>query len=95
MELTHDADADAIYIVLRDVPYAFGQMLDLDRNIDFGADEQPIGIELLGVSHGVDVTGLPEADAVARLLTENNIALTILPAKDKSSKPRPTGAIAR
>ncbi len=95
MELTHDADADALYIRLRDVPYAFGQMLDLDRNIDFGADEQPIGIELLGVSHGVNVAGLPEADEVARLLAENNIVPTILLAKDKPSKPRPTGAVAR
>lgn len=73
MELKYDADADAAYIRLRRVPYAFGHNLDYDRRIDFGEDEEPIGIELLGVSHGVNVDGLPDTDAVERLLLSQNI----------------------
>lgn len=73
MKLKYDREADAAYIQLRDAPYAFGQMLDLDRNIDFGSDEQPIGVELLGVSHGVVLDNLPERDAIARLLSEHSI----------------------
>lgn len=73
MKLTYDREADAAYIQLRDVPYAFGHVLDMDRNIDFGPDERPIGIELLGVSHGVNLDNLPERDDVERLLEEHNI----------------------
>ncbi len=75
MKLRYDREADAAYIQLRDVPYAFGQMLDLDRNIDFGPDEQPIGVELLGISHGVTLDNLPERDAIARLLREHSITV--------------------
>lgn len=73
MEFKYDADADAAYIRLRHVPYAFGHNLDYDRRIDFGEDEKPMGIELLGISHGVNVDGLPNIDAVERLLLARNI----------------------
>jgi uncharacterized protein YuzE len=73
MELKYDAEADAAYIRLRHAPYAFGHNLDYDRRIDFGADEKPIGIELLGISHGVNVDGLPDLATVERLLLSHNI----------------------
>ena len=73
MELSHDPEVDAVYIRLRQAPYAFGHNLDCDRRIDFAADEKPIGIELLGVSHGVNLDGLPDAAAVERLLLQHNI----------------------
>lgn len=71
LRIEHDPEADAVYIRLRDAPYAFGRDLDDARRVDFGLGEQPIGIELLFVSHGVDVTGLPQEDVVARLLEEH------------------------
>lgn len=73
MEFKYDADADAAYIRLRHVPYAFGHNLDYERRIDFGEDEKPIGIELLGISHGINLDGLPDRDAVERLLLSQNI----------------------
>ena len=72
-QLKYDPTVDAIYIRLRDVPYAFGHSLDYERRIDYGADEKPRGVELLGVSHGVNLDRLPEADVIARLLTSQNI----------------------
>lgn len=73
MELKYDREVDAVYIRLRQAPYAFGHNLDFERRIDFGPDGKPMGIELLGVSHGVNVDGLPDAEGVERLLLARNI----------------------
>ena len=74
MSFDYDPKADIGYILLRPgVPRAFGQNLDDSRYIDFGDDNQPIGIELLGVSKGVETTGLPMRHAVERLLAEHHI----------------------
>jgi len=73
MRFEHDPQADAIYITLRDVPYAFGEDLDVAHRVDYGPDQRPRGVELLSVSRGVDLTGLPGRDAVERLLAEHRI----------------------
>lgn len=75
LRFTHDDEADAVYIRLRDIPYAYGEDLDCSRRVDFGADHKPIGIELLGVSHGVNLSDLPEQAAVNRLLEEHSISV--------------------
>jgi hypothetical protein len=75
MRLEHDVSVHAIYITLRDAPYSRGFDLDTDRHIDFGPDNQPIGIELLNVHLGVDVAGLPESDDVAALLREHGVTV--------------------
>jgi uncharacterized protein YuzE len=72
MRLTYDPQADAIYIWLRDLPYAFGEDLDHARRIDFAADQKPIGIELLDVSRGINLNDLPERSAVERLLEDRH-----------------------
>ncbi len=75
MSLSYDREADAIYIVLRDVSYHHGKDLDHARRIDLGADGKPMGIELLNVSHGVDLRDLPERDAVGQLLEQHSIKI--------------------
>ncbi len=70
MRFSHDAEADAIYITLREMPYKWGEDLDHRRRIDFGEDNKPIGIELLSVSKGIDLSDLPERATIARLLAE-------------------------
>lgn len=69
----HDPEADALYIRLSDKPYAFGEDIDHARRIDYAADRTPIGVELLYVSHGVDLADLPQADELASVLREHNI----------------------
>jgi uncharacterized protein YuzE len=69
----HDADADAIYITLSEKPYAFGEDLDPSRRIDYAAHRTPIGIELLAVSHGVELGDLPFQDEVSRVLEEAGV----------------------
>lgn len=71
MQIKYDSDADAIYIKLRDVAYAYGKDLDRERRIDYGTDNAPIGVELLDVSAGVDVRNLPDERAIGRLLEEH------------------------
>lgn len=73
MKFSYDDKADAVYIRLRAVPYAHGEDLDAVRRVDFGADGQPIGVELLYVSEGVNVDDLPEQAMIGRLLEEHNI----------------------
>jgi Protein of unknown function (DUF2283) len=76
MRLEFDPEVHAVYITLRDEPFAWGLDLDSDRHIDFGADNQPTGIELLYVNLGVDVRGLPRQDQVAELLRAHCIQIT-------------------
>ena len=70
--LQYDPDADAIYIRLRDMPYAFGEDIDHERRIDYAQDGEPIGIEILCASDGVDTRGLPQERQISRLVQENN-----------------------
>ena len=73
MILKHDPEADAIYVTLRDVPYLGGHDIDDSHRVDFGSDHRPRGIELLNVSHGVRVEGLPAAVEIADLLRAHGI----------------------
>jgi len=75
VELKHDQQADAIYIYFNRKPYACGRDLDDQRRVDYAADNTPIGIELLGVSSGVDTEGLPYAEEVAELLGKEGIVV--------------------
>ena len=77
MRVELDESVEAIYIHLRDIPYAFGEDLDDSRRIDFGADGQPIGIELLNVDLGVRTDGLPEREAIEKLLERYNIKVLV------------------
>jgi uncharacterized protein YuzE len=74
MRLEYDPEAAAVYIYLREgVPFAFTHNIDDARNIDYGPDNLPIGVELLAVSHGVDLTDLPQRADLARLLAEAHL----------------------
>lgn len=74
MEHTYDQDADAIYITLRPDPYAYGIDLDDERRIDYASDHQEIGIELLDVSKGVNLHGLPFEKEVVEVLNSYGIS---------------------
>jgi uncharacterized protein YuzE len=71
--IDYDREADAVYVQLRDAPYERGEDLDGARRIDYGADGQPIGVELLNVSLGVKTSNLPDEEEIAQLLVANGI----------------------
>jgi hypothetical protein len=65
---TCDREADAVYVRLSDELYAFGEDIDHERRVDYAQDGTPIGVELLCVSAGVDLSNLPRADEVGEAL---------------------------
>jgi uncharacterized protein YuzE len=69
----YDSEADAVYVRLSDEPYDHGHDLDDDRRIDYDPSGSPMGIELLNVSHGVQLCGLPNTEAVSHLLRTHRI----------------------
>ena len=75
MRAEYDKKADAIYIYLSDEPYAYGTNLDHERRIDYDANGEPIGVELLCVSEGVITNDLPHRGEIERLLVKHHIKL--------------------
>ncbi|MGI8856098.1 MAG: DUF2283 domain-containing protein [Thermomicrobiales bacterium] len=72
--MTYNREADAAYIFLReDMQVARTRNLDGSRLIDYADDGEPIGVELLDVSEGVNLDGLPGSEAIARSLTDHHI----------------------
>ena len=74
---TFDREADAVYVTLSDQPYAFGEDIDHERRVDYAADGTPIGIELLCVSEGVDLSHLPHVDEVSTALRQLGIRVLV------------------
>lgn len=70
MNLEFDPAADAIYVSFRSADAAVARTWEVDdcRSVDYDAGDLPIGVELLSVSAGVDLTGLPRAGEIAGLL---------------------------
>ncbi len=75
VQFEHSETADAIYIRFSGLPYAYGKDLDDDRRVDYAANGEVIGIELLGVSEGVHTDDLPQRDVIIRVLEEHKIPL--------------------
>ncbi len=73
MRIRYDRKADAIYILLSAEPYAYGKDLDEERRIDYDAEGNPRGIELLCVSTGVVTEDLPNRAEVERILGHKGI----------------------
>ena len=66
MQVRYDPEADAIYVSLREHD---GQVRsrnagDWRRVVDYDEAGETVGVELLAVSTGLDLDGLPEADAI-------------------------------
>lgn len=71
----YDREADAAYIYFRDAAWDHMEILDDYRTIDDAADGQPVGVELLYVSKGVNLDELPRPDLVAALLEREHIPI--------------------
>jgi uncharacterized protein YuzE len=80
MLVTYDADADAVYVYLRDVNHEvdYTRAIDSNRNVDYLGDV-PVGIEFLNASRGLRLEGLPGKETVAALLRDeaNTVHLAI------------------
>lgn len=70
MNIRYDSDVDALYIKLRE---PVGKIVDTDfidvaRYVDYDEQDNVVGIEILDVTMGIDLSGLPEAERVAEAL---------------------------
>ena len=70
MELRYDPEADAIYVALgeHEGRVRSRNAGDWRRVIDYDDTGEPVGIELLAVSTGVDLEGLPDAKAIGEAI---------------------------
>jgi len=75
MRIKYDRQADAIYIRFSDAPYAYGKDLDKERRVDYDANSEVRGVELLCVSDGVITDDLPHRSEIERLLGEHGIKI--------------------
>lgn len=73
LSFSQDKKVDAVYISLSEKPYAYTKRLDDMRYVDYASDKTPIGVELLGVSWGVNISGLPHGREIAEALEEKGI----------------------
>jgi uncharacterized protein YuzE len=72
--ISYNREADAAYIFLReDLQVVRTRNLDGSRLIDYAEDGEPIGIELLDVSDGVNLDDLPARNVVSMLLEQPHI----------------------
>ena len=69
LRIETDPRADAIYIQLLNEPIGYSEELDDNRLIDYMLNPgKPVGIDLLAVSEGVKLDGLPEVKTVEKIL---------------------------
>lgn len=74
LRYSYDRSVDALYVHLSDEPYHHGVALDDVRHVDYDAQGEPVGVELLSPrASGVDLRALPEEASLAGLLAHLGI----------------------
>jgi uncharacterized protein YuzE len=71
MLLQYDDQVDALYVSFREIEpggVKKVRMVDDRRNVDYDANDEPIGVEFLCVTDGISLDGIPRADQIARAL---------------------------
>ena len=77
MEYQYDANTDCAYILINDLPHAYSKEADETRIIDYAKDGGVIGVELLYVSSGVDVSDLPYQSQISEFLDKHHIKVYV------------------
>ena len=69
LHVESDPTADAVYIQLLNEPIGYTKELDDNRLVDYTMNPgKPVGVDLLAVSEGVKLEGLPEVESVEKIL---------------------------
>lgn len=71
--LKHYEGEDGVYIRLRAGKVVSGKDLDDRRHIDLDQNGNPVGVDLMDVSHGVDLNDLPEPALLREILAKHGI----------------------
>lgn len=77
MRVTFYPDEDALYIGISEKEFSYGKDLDEFKHLNFSEDHEVIGVEFLSVSHGVDLSNIPEdlKAAIEPILAERDVKL--------------------
>jgi uncharacterized protein YuzE len=75
--VTYDAESDALYVQLIDLPADRTHALDDLRLIDYSEDGGVVGVEFLEASHGVDLRDLPFKQKIDELIREKGLPFPI------------------
>lgn len=81
MKFSYDPEADAVYFAFDKRRIEYAEELDDYRLLMIAADESVIGVELLYVSEGVDLRGLPHAAEIAEALGREGINVRVSDAR--------------
>lgn len=73
MQYRYDYNSDCAYILINDLPHAYSKEVDEARFVDYAEDGTVIGVELLYVSGGVDISELPYESEIGKLLEKHDI----------------------
>jgi uncharacterized protein YuzE len=68
MQLTYDQGADAVYVYFSRTPVARTSEVQDGIAIDYSGDGEPVGVEFLDVSDGIDLSRVPRSAEIAELL---------------------------
>lgn len=75
---TYDPEADALYVELRDGEASATQkLLDDLRIVDYSADGEVVGVEFVCASEGIDLSDVPSAPIVERLIGQSGHSFRI------------------
>jgi uncharacterized protein YuzE len=77
-DVTYSERADALYIRLREGKIARTRSLDDLRMVDLDENGEPLGVELLHASAGVDLRGLPSAELVEELIRARHLPVVAI-----------------
>jgi len=72
---TYDATVDAAYVYFRHAAFERTEWVDDRRNVDYGPDGQPNGVEFLYIGSGVSLHGLPHPEMIAVALAARGIGI--------------------
>jgi uncharacterized protein YuzE len=70
MMANYFAERDSVYVQLRNAAVVATRALGPYRMVDVDGDGQVVGIEFLGASREIDLTGLPERERIAAAVEE-------------------------
>ena len=73
----YDEENDVLYVLLSDRDISKTRALDDLRLVDYDDREEPVGIEFISASDGVDLTDAPAPARIRRLLDEAGITFPI------------------
>ncbi len=72
LHLTYDQGADAVYVYFSRNEIDHTDEITDQINVDYDAQGEPVGVEFLDVSDGIELNDVPRRDDVAKLLDQGH-----------------------